>query len=47
MVGQPKLSQVGLGENNGDLLESDFWPAMTSGLPVIPEWCRCGTRLNR
>jgi hypothetical protein len=28
---------MGFEETNGDLLETDFWPAMTSGLPVISE----------
>jgi hypothetical protein len=30
-------SQTGFEEMSGDLLEEDFWPAMTSGLPVISE----------
>jgi hypothetical protein len=31
MVGKP---ETGLEEINRDLLEADFWPDMTSGLPV-------------
>jgi len=42
-----KTPQTGLEDINGDLPEADFWPAMTSGLPVISELCRCRMRLNR
>jgi hypothetical protein len=29
--------QTGLEEINGDLLEADFWPRMTFGLPVTQQ----------
>jgi hypothetical protein len=31
---RPDYPETGLEEIDGDLLEADFWPAMTSGLPV-------------
>ena len=33
--------ETGLEEINGDLLEADFWPGITSVLPVIHSECHC------
>jgi hypothetical protein len=30
-----RAAETGLGEINGDLLETDFWPGTTSRQPVI------------